>query len=108
MITFTAVLARLPGLDEQRLRVWIEQDWVRPARQGGELMFAEIDLARLHLILDLEQLEVGDGAMPVVLSLLDQLHTARRQMRLLVDALDEAAVQRLERRLESGRLETGR
>lgn len=103
MITFTAVLARLPGLDERRLRVWIEQDWVRPVRREGELMFANIDVARLHLLLDLEQLEVGDGAMPVVLSLLDQLHATRRQMRHLVEALDDAAIERLAQHLAARR-----
>ena len=73
----------------RRCRIWIAQDWVRPQRRGGELMFAEIDVARLHLILDLrDTLEVGEGAMPVVLSLLDQLHETRRQMRRLCEALD--------------------
>ena len=36
MITLAAALARLPGLDEVRLRHWIAQDWVRPAMQGGD------------------------------------------------------------------------
>lgn len=100
MITFTAVLARLPGLDEQRLRFWIAQDWVRPEQRGGELVFGDIDLARLHLILDLQDtMEVGEGAMPVVLSLLDQLHETRRQMRRLVQALDAGTAEEIVRRL---------
>lgn len=100
MITFTAVLARLPALDERRLRLWVEQDWVRPVRSQGELMFAEIDLARLHLILDLQALEIGEGAMPVVLSLLDQLHETRRHMRRLVETLDAEAAGEVWRRLQ--------
>ncbi len=92
MITVAAVLARLPGLDEQRLRVWIDEDWVRPVRSGGELLFADIDLARLQLILELHELEVGAGAMPVVLTLLDRVHQQRRQMRRIVDALQRAGV----------------
>ncbi len=100
MITITAVLARLPGLDEQRLRLWIAQDWVRPVQGGSEPLFADIDLARLRLILDLQDtLEVGEGAMPVVLSLLDQLHATRRQMRRLVQALDAGTAEELARRL---------
>ena len=95
MMTITAVLARLPALDEGRLLVWVAQDWVRPVRREGELMFAEIDLARLHLILDLQELEVGEGAMPVVLSLLDQLHGTRRQMRRVLEAMDEGAAERV-------------
>lgn len=92
MITLAAVLARLPDLDEPRLRLWIAADWVRPMQREGELIFAEIDLARLSLILDLQELEVGQGAMPVVLSLLDQLHEQRRQMRRVAAALDRAGL----------------
>jgi chaperone modulatory protein CbpM len=101
MITFAAVLARLPALKEQRLRLWIAQDWVRPVHRGGELMFEDIDLARLHLILDLQDsLEVGEAAVPVVLSLLDQLHATRRQMRRLLDAMDAGTAEEILRRLE--------
>jgi chaperone modulatory protein CbpM len=101
MITFAAVLARLPALEEQRLRLWIAQDWVRPVQRGGELMFEDIDLARLHLILDLEDsLEVGEAAVPVVLSLLDQLHATRRRMRRLLDVLDAGTAEEILRRLE--------
>lgn len=95
MITFAAVLGRLPALDEDRLRAWIAQDWVRPAERDGQLVFAEIDLARVHLILDLETLDVGEGAIPVVLSLLDQLHETRRQMRRAVDLLGLDGTERL-------------
>ena len=91
MITFAAVLARVPGLDAATLELWVAQEWIRPARSHGRLHFQEIDVARLHLILDLRDgLEVGDPAIPVVLSLLDQLHEARRQMRRLCAALDSA------------------
>lgn len=101
MITVAAVLARLPALEEPRLRLWIEQDWVRPVRRGGELLFEDIDLARLHLILDLQDsFEVGEGAMPVVLSLLDQLHATRRQIRRLVQAMDVGTAEEIIRRLE--------
>ncbi len=99
MITVATVLARLPALDEERLRLWITQEWVRPMQRGGELVFAEIDLARLHLILDLQEMEVSEGAMPVVLSLLDQLHESRRQMRRLVEALDAGTAEQLAQRL---------
>ncbi|MDT8332029.1 chaperone modulator CbpM [Roseomonas gilardii] len=91
MITVTTVLQQIRGLDEQTLRRWIAQDWVRPARRGENPVFEEIDIARLHLILELrDQMEVGETAMPVVLSLLDQLHASRRHMRRLCEMLDAA------------------
>lgn len=92
MITVAAVLARLPELDEQRLRLWVAEEWVRPVQQGGGLLFAEIDVARLTLILELQELEVGAGAMPVVLSLLDRMHQQRREMARIVAALRGAGV----------------
>lgn len=95
MITLAAVLSRLPALDEPRLLFWVAQDWIRPARRGGELVFADIDLARMHLILDLQALDIGEQAVPVVLSLLDQLHTTRRQMQRVVEALSPDAFDRL-------------
>ena len=99
MITFAAVLARLPGLDEGRLHAWIAQEWVRPVQRGSDILFQDIDVARLNLILDLESLEVGEAAVPVVLSLLDQLHENRRQMRRLLEALDPETADALVRRL---------
>ena len=92
MITVAAVLARLPALDEPLLRAWIAEDWVRPTWQGAELLFAEIDVARLTLILELRELEVGAGAMPVVLSLIDQMHQQRRLMRRVAAALRDAGL----------------
>ncbi len=88
MITVAMLLARVPGLDERRLRLWIDQDWVRPTQRGGEPMFEEIDQARVRLILELDQMDVGGAAMPVVLSLLDQLHEHRRQMHRIVAVLE--------------------
>ncbi|MDT8276546.1 chaperone modulator CbpM [Roseomonas mucosa] len=91
MITVTTVLQRVHGLDEPTLWSWVAQDWVRPARRGGETLFEEIDIARLRLILELrDEMEVGETAMPVVLSLLDQLHASRRHMRRLCEMLDAA------------------
>ena len=91
MITVAAVLGRVRGLDAATLDVWIAQDWVRPRREAGRPVFEEIDVARLQFILELrDEMEVGEPAIPVVLSLLDQLHATRAEMRRLIDALQGA------------------
>ncbi|WP_043832636.1 chaperone modulator CbpM [Muricoccus aerilatus] len=91
MIGFETVLIQIRGLEETRLRAWIDEGWVRPAQENGQPVFEEIDLARCRLILELqEELEVNDAAMPVVLHLLDRLHATRRQLRRLAEALDRA------------------
>ncbi|MFC0409263.1 hypothetical protein [Roseomonas elaeocarpi] len=89
-ITVAAVLSRFRRLDPRTLEGWIASDWVRPSREGGETLFRAVDVARLGLILELrDELELGEPAIPVVLSLVDQLHDSRRQMRRLRDALGE-------------------
>jgi chaperone modulatory protein CbpM len=71
---------------------WVEQRWIKPVRQGDEILFDEADAARARLIGELSRdLSIDDEAMPVVLGLLDQLYHARRTMAELWAALDEVA-----------------
>jgi chaperone modulatory protein CbpM len=104
MITLATVTQLVRGVDAETLHVWIAQEWVRPRRQAGEPVFEEIDVARVRLIVELrDELDVGEPAIPVVLSLLDQLHATRARMRQLVEALEgadgEARVSEVLRRL---------
>jgi chaperone modulatory protein CbpM len=89
MITLHSVCEKVPGVTEAELRHWLEQDWVRPVRSDGEPAFQEIDVARVRLILELHtELEVEPPTVPLILSLLDQLYATRRQLRLVLEALD--------------------
>lgn len=102
MITIETVCASVPGLTEQVLRRWLEADWVRPDTARGEPEFGEIDVARIRLILELRTvLEVDEPTLPLVLSLLDQLYATRRQLRLVVEALDEPGRDSLRERLRT-------
>lgn len=78
------VLAQIEGLTLTRLRVCIEQEWVRPARGDHGHAFDALDVARLRLIAELtEDLQVTDDAVPIILSLVDQVNTLKRRLRLL-------------------------
>jgi chaperone modulatory protein CbpM len=67
----------------------VERGWVRPDAAGALWEFREVDVARARLVRDLRRdMEVSDDAMPVVLSLLDQVYDLRRALRRLTDALD--------------------
>ncbi len=82
MITLYMLIERTPGLDQQDLEHWIDNDWVRPDQQAGQYLFREIDVARVRLIQDLrDDFEVNDAALPVVLSLLDEVYELRRRFR---------------------------
>lgn len=85
MIGIEIVVARLSGLQRADLERWIANGWVRPDGAAGGYVFREVDVARARLIRDLrDEMDVNEAALPVVLSLLDQLYDLRRRMRDLV------------------------
>ena len=100
MITLSAVITRTSGLQLQDLERWIAENWVRPEQHGGEYLFHDVDVARVQLIQELrDQLEIDEVAIPVVLSLLDQVYDLRRRMRQLGEALSEIAPEDVQRAL---------
>ncbi len=90
MIT-VETLSRTVGVAEAEITRWVELTWLRPDGSPGGWMFRDVDIARVRLIAELRGLQMDEEAMPVVLSLLDQLYAARRRMRLLQQAVDETA-----------------
>ncbi len=89
MRTLAEVVVMLGRVDRVELRRWIELGWVVPERRDSELVFSEMDVARVRLICDLRyDLAVEEETIPLVLSLLDQLYTLRRQMRALTSAIE--------------------
>lgn len=91
MITRAMLQELVAGLRAADLDRWVAEAWVRPERRGTEYVFREIDVARVRLVMELrDELALGEEAMPVVLSLLDQLYATRRQMRLLCEAIEQA------------------
>lgn len=97
MIGVDAVIAEIPGLRRTDLERWIGNDWVRP---GADLVFVEVDVARVRLIRDLrDELRIDEDALDVVLQLLDQLHDVRRRMRELGTAIEHTVPEPLRRAL---------
>ena len=87
MITEREFLERA-RLDRRTLTVWIEEEWLIPARTADELAFTDMDLARANLIRDLrDNMGVNHEGLGVVLHLLDQMHALRRA---LAAALEDA------------------
>jgi chaperone modulatory protein CbpM len=80
------------GISETDLRLWIEQRWVLPAKREDSFVFDDVDLARARLIRELRaDLMVNEEAIPVVLSLLDQVHALRRALASINAAIDKAS-----------------
>jgi chaperone modulatory protein CbpM len=96
MIDVERLLARVSILDPKDLDRWVAMAWVRPEIGDRGYLFQEIDVARVALIRDLiDGMRVGEEALPLVLSLLDQLYDARRRMREIGAALAELAPEEL-------------
>lgn len=91
------------GVERTVIHAWIEQRWVLPATAGDDYRFEEVDLARLRLINELlDELQVGEEAMPILLNLLDQLYEARAALAELETAIEgcsEAARDEIEARI---------
>ncbi len=83
------VITLLGDLQPPELLSWVERGWVRPDTAGNVWEFREIDVARVRLIRDLRHdMDVNEEAMPVVLSLLDQVYDLRGALRRIGDALE--------------------
>jgi chaperone modulatory protein CbpM len=92
MISIELVMTLVSGLQRPDLDRWIVHRFVLPEAVSGGYVFQEIDIARIRLIQELrDDLQVNEEAMPIVLSLLDQLYEVRRRMRELGDALGQTA-----------------
>jgi chaperone modulatory protein CbpM len=87
--TLSEVVTLVGRIDRVELTQWIELGWVAPERPAAaEPVFSDVDVARICLICDLRHdLEVEEETMPLILSLLDQVYTLRRQMNALTTAI---------------------
>jgi len=80
MITEREFLERA-RLDRRTLAVWVEEEWLIPARTVDQLAFTDMDLARANLIHDLkDNMGVNNEGLGVILHLLDQMHALRRAL----------------------------
>ena len=99
----TEVVARVEGLTVSRLRAFVAAECLAPAEREGRLAFAEADLARARLLAELDaDFDLDPDAAGMVMSLVDQIHGLRRQLRALGEAVaaeDEGVRGRIRERL---------
>jgi chaperone modulatory protein CbpM len=93
MIAFREIVERFAELEPAELSRWVENRWIVPDAEGSEeteyWVFHEVDVARVELILDIRrEFALDEEAMSLVLGLLDQVYSLRRQMRRLCHALE--------------------
>jgi chaperone modulatory protein CbpM len=84
----TEVVARVDGLTVARLRSFTAARCVRPELRDGRPTFGEPDLARLRLLCELAaDFDLDEEAAALVLSLVDQIHGLRAELRALAEAI---------------------
>jgi chaperone modulatory protein CbpM len=93
MIAFKEIVERFAELEAGELTRWVENRWIVPEAEDKEAAerwsFHEVDVARVELILDIRrEFALDEETMSLVLGLLDQVYSLRRQMRRLCQALE--------------------
>lgn len=84
----TETLAAIPRLTRMRLTAFVEAQIVVPLRAETGFVFRQIDLARMELLCELsEEFDLDEDALSVVISLIDQLHAARSDLRAIAGAV---------------------
>jgi len=90
MIRESELIAQFTYLERQVLLIWIEDGVVAPQRDDEGYLFDPIDEARVALACDLHYgMGLEHASLPVILSLIDQLHDARHHLRTLTQAVAE-------------------
>ena len=77
-------------VDSMIIEEWIELGWLKPVKKKRTYYFEEIDVARIHLIYDLQhRMMIENEVMPIVLSLMDQLYGTRAEFNKLAEAVEK-------------------
>ncbi|MGE8943950.1 hypothetical protein ACO2I3_18760 [Leptospira interrogans] len=90
MIRESEIITRFRVLERRVLLTWIEEGVVAPHRDDQGYLFDRIDESRVALACDLHyRMGLDHASLPVILSLIDQLHDARHHLRRLTGAVAE-------------------
>lgn len=83
------VVHEVEAITLRRLRLWVRKGWIMPVEGEQGPLFDATDVARVRLVCELkDELNINEDAMPVVLSLMDQVFSLRREMKALAQAVD--------------------
>lgn len=87
-LTRTELLDRLTDLGDTELDALIAQGVVRPVQSDTGPLFRDVDVARLRLILDLEDAyDLDTEGIALVMSLVDQVNNLRGDMQAMLRAV---------------------
>jgi chaperone modulatory protein CbpM len=90
MTTLDELLRQHGRLTTMHVERWVARGLLRPTGGNDSWSFEQIDVARVHLLAELED-DIGfdDEAVETIVGLVDQVHTLRGQLDLLARAIAE-------------------
>lgn len=101
------VVAAITGLTQARLVRLVQSEIVWPVAGPAGPVYRRLDVARIELALDLtDRFEMSDDALGVVMTLLDQLHGVRADLRSVLSAIAREPAE-VRRRLGQAVCDTG-
>ena len=90
MVRENELIAQYTYLERQVLLTWIEEGVITPNRDQDGYLFDQVDESRVALACDLHyRMGLEHASLPIILSLIDQLHDARHHLRALTRAVAE-------------------
>ena len=88
MTTLDELLRAHGRLTSIHVERWVQLGLLRPSAEGGAWTFESVDVARVRLLAELsDDLGFDEEAIETVIDLLDQVHTLRRQLDQLAQAI---------------------
>lgn len=88
MMRVDEIVEAIGALRRSDLDAWISEELISSQEEGGALIFSDMECARIRLICSLRyELEIDAEALPVVLSLVDQLYKTRQRLLSLTAAV---------------------
>lgn len=83
------VIAAIAPLTRKQLVSFVRAEIVIPIDSEAGPVFCQMDIARIELLCELsEQFGLQDDALGMVISLVDQLHGVRAELRAVLDAVE--------------------
>jgi len=90
MIREDELIARFTYLERRVLLTWIDDGVIAPHHDEQGFLFDRVDESRVALACDLHyRMGLDHASLPVILSLIDQLHDTRHRLRALTKAVVE-------------------
>jgi chaperone modulatory protein CbpM len=81
-------IAKVARLTRTRLVSFVQAEIVSPMRGEAGMLYRRMDLVRMELLCELsEEFDLGDDALGVVMSLIDQLHGVRAELRAVLEGI---------------------